>query len=85
MTPAAKRPVFGQGKAGTATKQRRSNRAPAGPSGVTELPNGHVRIPLDCLSEYLDEHDLVVVDGDPDLYGNRGGPRILLAPRAADR
>jgi hypothetical protein len=41
-----------------------------------------VRIPLDCLSEYLDAHHLKVVGGDPGLGRRPWRSRLYLAERA---
>jgi len=58
----------------------------AGPSvasKVAALPapqlNKPVRIPLDCLSEYLAAHHLKVVGGDPGLGRRPWRPRLYLA------
>lgn len=56
------------------------------PSKVAALPtpqlNKPVRIPLDCLSEYLAAHHLKVVGGDPGLGRRRWRPMLYLADRA---
>lgn len=58
-------------------------------SQVAALPapqlNKTVRIPLDCLSEYLDAHHLKVVGGDPGLGRRPWRPRLYLAERADAR
>jgi hypothetical protein len=58
-------------------------------SQVAALPapqlNQPVRIPLDCLSDYLDAHHLKVVGGDPGLGRRPWRPRLYLAERADAR
>lgn len=53
---------------------------------VAALPapqlNQPVRIPLDCLSDYLAAHHLKVVGGDPGLGRRPWRPRLYLAERA---
>lgn len=47
--------------------------------------NQPVRIPLACLSEYLDTHHLKVVGGDPGLGRRRWRPMLYLAEDTAAR
>lgn len=56
---------------------------------VAALPapqlNQPVRIPLDCLSDYLAAHHLKVVGGDPGLGRRRWRPMLYLAEDTAAR
>lgn len=60
--------------------------SPSVTSQVAALPapqlNQPVRIPLDCLGEYLAAHHLKVVGGDPGLGRRPWRPRLYLAERA---
>jgi hypothetical protein len=63
--------------------------SPSVKSQAAALPapqlNKPVRIPLACLSEYLDAHHLKVVGGDPGLGRRPWRPRLYLAERVDAR